>query len=268
MRRRDGFFGIGAIVGVGLVLGFGSASMGLVAGCGSGGTETTPEDAGADGPVVILDGGGAIAQPPDGPASCPGACNYQTNDGCPADKTCFPELSGDTTAPACISAGGGENGAPCTALSDCGPGFVCTSATDGVCRKLCCGGDWSGCADADERCLQKLSLKDPSGKTVATNAWLCVSANNCDALDPSLCPVEGQACQIIDGTGATLCLKDGTGDQGEPCPCKGGFVCVAKACRRLCKAVEGGGEPYCQEGEGICVHYNRDPQGVGECTPQ
>jgi hypothetical protein len=32
--------------------------------------------------------------------------------------------------------------------------------------------------------------------------------------------------------------------------------------------VEGGGEPFCQEGEGICVHYNRDPQGVGECTPQ
>jgi hypothetical protein len=30
--------------------------------------------------------------------------------------------------------------------------------------------------------------------------------------------------------------------------------------------VEGGGEPACKEGEGICVHFNRDPPGVGECT--
>ena len=38
-------------------------------------------------------------------------------------------------------------------------------------------------------------------------------------------------------------------------------------CRRLCKAVAGGADPFCQSGEGTCVHYNRDPASVGECTP-
>ena len=42
---------------------------------------------------------------------------------------------------------------------------------------------------------------------------------------------------------------------------------TTKECRRLCKAVEGGGEPSCKEGEGVCVHFHRDPPGVGECTP-
>lgn len=254
-----------SLVGLGSLFVFSFAA----AGCGGGGTETNPFDAGADGgPEIILDGGGAVAQPPDGPAACPGACNYQTNAGCQPNETCFPFVSGNTSTPGCAPAGAGANGAACATVADCGPGFLCTSAQNGVCRKLCCGGDWTGCADPNERCAQKLSVKDPNGASVATDAMLCVPANNCDALQPASCPVPGKTCQIIDGTGATLCVNEGTGDQGEACPCKGGFVCVAKACRRLCKAVEGGGEPYCQDGEGICVHYNRDPQGVGECTPQ
>ena len=251
----------------GISVALGGIGLFFVAGCGSTGTETEPHDAGADGPVVILDGGGETATPPDGPSKCPGQCNYQTNEGCGPTQTCFPLLSGGGVVPTCVTAGQGANGSPCTSIGDCAPGFACTSANNGVCRKLCCGGDWSGCADPNERCLQKISLKDASGNTVPTDAWLCVPANDCDALDPANCPVEGQTCQVVDGTGATLCLKDGTGEQGEPCPCKGGFLCVAKACRRLCRAVEGGGDPYCQEGEGICVHYNRDPSGVGECTP-
>ncbi len=243
-----------------------------VAGC-TGGTETNPVDAGADGgPVVILDGGGPVAEPPDGPAACPGACNYQTNEGCAANETCFPVVNGATSAPGCVPAGAGANGTACTKIEECAAGFICTSPIDGVCRKLCCGGDWTGCADANERCVQALYVKNQDGKNVATDAKLCVPANNCDALQPEPCADSGKACQIIDGTGATLCVNQGTGEQGEPCPCKGGFLCVSKegvkTCRRLCKAVLGGGEPYCQDGEGICIHYNRDPQGVGECTPQ
>jgi hypothetical protein len=65
----------------------------------------------------------------------------------------------------------------------------------------------------------------------------------------------------------TACVPEKTGSPGDPCPCKGGTTCVADTCRRLCKAVAGGGDPSCPTDEGICVHYDRDPAGVGECTP-
>lgn len=243
-------------------------TLSIAAGCG-GGSESIPSDAGADGgPVVILDGGGTIPTPPDGPSLCPGtgACNYQTNAGCTATQTCVPvpDQSGGVP-PTCVNAGQGTSGAVCQTFEQCAPGYLCAG---GQCYKTCCGGDWSGCPSAAEHCIQKLSLKNNDGLTVATGAMLCVPVNTCDALDPASCPVAGQTCQIVDPTGATLCLPEGSGDSGEACPCKGGFLCVDKECRRLCKAVEGGGEPLCEDGEGVCIHYQRDPQGVGECTPE
>jgi len=247
------------------VLGWLFAAAGV--GCSGGGTETGPSDAGSDAPTVILDGGGEIPVPPDGAAACPknGSCNYQTNEGCTATQTCVPLPDGNGAAPpGCIGAGAGESGAPCDNFDECAPGFLCAGKQ---CRKLCCGGDWSGCPSDDERCIQDFVVSDGNGGTIATGGMLCMPVNTCNALTPAACPFPGQTCQIIDKTGATLCLKEGTGDSGEACPCKGGFLCVDKECRRLCKAATGGGEPSCEEGEGICVHFHRDPPGVGECTP-
>jgi hypothetical protein len=236
------------------------------AGC-SGGVETEdPADAGADGPEVILDGGGTIPTPPDGPSLCPpGACNYQTNAGCSPPEGCIPYPDGQGNAPpTCFPLGQGASGAACQSADQCALGHLCAG---GTCRKLCCGGDWTGCP-AGESCIQGLSISDGNGGTLKTGAMLCQPVNTCDALDPYTgCPV-GTACQIVDPTGATACFQEGNGGSGEPCPCKGGFLCVSGECRRLCKAVEGGGEPSCQEGEGICVHFHRDPPGVGECTPE
>lgn len=249
-----------------VLAGAGGASIGA-SGCGSS-TETNPLDGGSDGGVVvILDGGGEIATSPDGAPACPGVCNYQTNEGCSSTETCFPSVANGTATPACTAAGAGKDGDSCAQIADCASGYMCALG-EGVCRKLCCGGDWSVCPDPDQRCLQKLSVKEPNGSTVPTGAMVCVTVNDCDPLNPHTCPKATQACQVIDGTGAVACVNEGQGEQGESCPCAGGYLCVANACRRLCKAIEGGGEPYCQEGEGICVHYNRDPAGVGECTPQ
>jgi hypothetical protein len=170
-------------------------------------------------------------------------------------------------APACTLAGPGANGAACVLASDCAAGFLCANA---VCRKLCCGGDWTGCSSPKEHCLERLIYSDGMGGTNDTKAMLCSPVNTCDALVPSSCPEPGTTCQLADPTGATACLFEGQGASGEACPCKGGFACVGEnggECRRLCKAVKGGGEPFCQSGEGICTHFNRDPSGVGECTP-
>lgn len=256
-------------------LGLFAISFGLAgAGCGNPGSETTPADAGADGPTVILDGGGPVAVPPDGASACPqGACNYQTNAGCAANQTCVPLPDGSgKVPPGCIGAGDGKSGVACENFDQCAPGYICVAK---ACRKLCCGGDWSGCPSDAEHCIQGVLTKDASGNSIATGAMVCLPVNTCDALNPAVCPTPGQTCQIVDPTGATVCLPEGKGGAGEGCPCKGGSLCVTEQidgkpvnkCHRLCKAVEGGGEPSCQAGEGICVHFNRDPAGVGECTP-
>lgn len=265
MKTREALSGLWLLSIAASLLGAGAAIL-PSSGC-SGGVETEdPNDAGADGSTVILDGGGQIPTPPDGPSLCPqGACNYQTNAGCAATQTCVPIPDGQgSAAPGCITAGQGTSGAACTSFGECAPGFLCAAKQ---CRKLCCGGDWTGCPSESEHCIHPITGKVDGGPDIVTGAMLCLPVNYCNALDPySGCP-GGTACQIVDPTGATACFEEGTGGSGEPCPCKGGFLCVDGECRRLCKAVEGGGEPSCLEGEGICVHFQRDPPGVGECTP-
>jgi hypothetical protein len=266
MRRRFRWFLGLAVVVAGATpaaLGLGSSAAGCVA---SGNAEDAPKSAVPDGGVtVVLDGGGDAATPPDGVAACPkGACNYQSGAGCGDAGSCVPLPGpGGSVAPACYAAGSTAAGAACTQWSDCAPGHLCDPT--GHCRKLCCGGDWTGCSGG-EHCLRGVELASDGG-AVQTGAMLCYPAGGCDPLAPTSCAEPGTTCQIADPTGASACLPEGTGGAGEACPCKGGFLCVASACRRLCKAVEGGGEPFCPPGEGTCTHYTRDPAGVGECTP-
>ena len=250
------------------------AFAGLALGCGGSEDDPATPDGGGGGGTV-LDGGGTIPDPPDGETLCaPGACNYQTQD-CPSGQSCLPSAtppaSGDWP-PECQAAGTRAAGESCTAWNECVAGHFCAGVTQtasGTCRKLCCGGDWSACG-AGESCYQQLYLLRPGGSEPAyANADLCAPVNDCDVFEASSCP-SGKACQIVDPTGNVACLTPGTAGLGDACspsnPCEPGFSCVAEACRRLCRAVEGG-EPSCPPGEGICVHFARDPAGVGECTP-
>jgi len=222
--------------------------------------------------VVIFEEAGAPVTPPDGVAACPqGVCNYQTSAGCPATSpACIPVLNGGAAAPACSPAGTGKTGSTCAQQAECAPGYFCVLGAN-QCRKLCCGGDWSGCDSPSEHCIQFLNYGDGMGGVVATGAMLCAPVNTCSAIDPASCTQPGTACLIVDQTGATACVAPGAGGAGDACPCQGGFVCVADApdaspsCHRLCGAVPGGAPPYCQDGEGTCVHHARDPEGVGEC---
>ena len=226
---------------------------------------TSTGDTTDGGVTVILDGGGGIAPPPDGASLCPaGACNYESGDGCSLTDSCVPALGASGSSPACQPAGHGKSGDACDGTNLCAPRFVCVGTT---CQQLCCGGDYSACDDKTQHCFTALEYQSADGGVVDTKAMICAPANTCDALKPSSCTTAGETCQIVDGTGATACVGEGSGDVGEACPCKGGTLCVANSCRRLCKAVVGGGDPFCQTGEGICVHFDRDPAGVGECTP-
>jgi hypothetical protein len=254
-------------------------ALAAATGCGTG--DTDPPDASMDGGSTprdpILDGGGEIPPPPNGANLCPtGVCNYQTQSGCSPDGgpvSCVPLPAGSGVAPACERAGSRTAGATCSQWTDCAPGMICA---DNKCRKLCCGRDWTGCGTSAEHCLRPLEIL-VNNAPVTTNAFLCYPVNVCDALVPASCGSvdaadRGTTCQIANPTGATACLPEGVGGVGSTCPisgpgCKGGFTCVEGGCRRLCRAVAGGGEPSCPVEEGICVHFNRDPPGVGECTP-
>lgn len=243
--------------------------------CGSNSSSSSPpSDAGtgSDAPGVILDGGGVVPSPPDGASLCPkGTCNYQTQSGCGATLACRPALTGGAAAPSCQTAGSKQSGAPCQAWKDCARGYLCAG---GACHKLCCGGDWSACGSG-QSCIRQLFVKAPdAGAPVSAGVDLCFPVNDCNVLDPNSCADagSGQSCQIVDPIGDVACTPSGTGTVGAPCsetaPCSGGFSCVGDKCRRLCRAVVGGGQPACPASEGICVHFNRDPAGVGECTPE
>ncbi len=248
-------------------------------GCSSDTPATPNPDGGVGGTTggsrePILDGGGVVVLPPDGGGACPaGSCNYQTGQGCTAGtQSCVPLPSGSSVAPACESAGTTPSGGSCTQWTDCASGMICAA---GACHKLCCGGDWTGCPSG-EHCIRPLEIKaTPDAGAVQSGASLCFPINTCDALVPTSCTEPGTTCQIADATGVTACLPEGTGGDAEPCPCKGGYLCVANmavmpvtyGCRRLCKAVAGGGEPSCSGAQLVCVHFWRDPEGVGECTP-
>jgi len=261
------------------------ASLATLGACG-GGSEDKAATGGAGGgagnPNVILDGGGSIPDAPPGATLCQkGECNYQTQD-CAGGSTCLPTdtppPSGDWP-PKCMAAGTKKPGEACSAWNDCEKGAFCVGiggaadggVTPGTCRQLCCGGDWSACA-AGSSCIQQVMLVRPGGGEPAyANADVCAPVGGCDVLDPKSCADKpGKSCQIVDPTGNVACMPAGTAGPGDACspkkPCKAGFACVDDECRRLCKAVAGGAEPYCPEPEGTCVHYNRDPAGVGECT--
>jgi hypothetical protein len=236
---------------------------------------STTGDGGDYNPRVNLDAGPATAESPDGGSLCLGSCNYQTQSGCDTGSMCSPQMNTDQTAVSagCQTAGTIAAGEACT-WAECQPGYICSS--DGHCRHMCCGGDWSVCA-AKESCTGAVALQPAGGSTpVPAGVGVCEPTDDCDVLDPESCP-SGQSCYIIDSRGGVKCLSTGSRDINENCSatelCRSGLSCFVtpngtNQCRRLCRAVQGGGLPGCPLVEGtFCSHSANEPLGVGECLP-
>jgi hypothetical protein len=107
--------------------------------------------------------------------------------------------------------------------------------------------------------------------------------NNCDVLNSQSCkddPVR-PVCRIADPVGNVACQPDLGGNVGDPCAKEEqcgpvqkcawreslGVPQTAKTCRRLCRVTPECGNSVCPQDQGVCVHFKRDPEGVGECTP-
>ena len=225
---------------------------------------------------VVTDGGGGIAMPDDGAAAAEcqtSLCNYQSQEGCGANETCVPTVANNAVAPVCAKTGSNTLGAACSSLTPCEAGEACAN---GYCRKLCCAGDWTVCGEG-ESCFRTLAYQIGNAVT-PTGAWVCYPVGECSVIDPKPAACNGATddCKLVDSRGSEACIPRSAGELGEPCSrasgrlCGAGLTCVgqpgAETCRRLCRAEECG-EPACPEEEGTCVHFDRDPPGVGECTP-
>ncbi len=254
----------------------GAAAL-AVQSCGTTTSVNEPYSDASVAPPVIVDGGGMIEGPPDGVADCPeGACNYQSGSGCGAGFGCRPQFTASSSDvhPGCEPAGSGVVGSACTAQADCAAGYYCAG---GSCRKQCCAGDWSAC-DAGESCIRQVSVH-AGDSIVASGLALCYPVNDCDPLQTGACNGDAKReCKIVDPTGAVACEPVTSAHLGDSCgpdaACAAGLSCVLDDCqtcdqghcRKLCRAVVGG-LPACSTDEGPCVHFNRDPPDVGECTP-
>jgi hypothetical protein len=230
--------------------------------------------------------------PPDGAATCAtDLCNYQTQDGCADELACRPSFpAGSTTVtPVCEAFGAGQTDDPCETSLDCAKGYLCVqlsaASEDGTtpavsrCYRQCCSGDWTAC-DQGTSCIRQFNVQF-SDQHVEHPLDLCMPTGTCDLFDPDSCANDpappARECKIVDPTGAVGCMPKSSRKLGDTCSietngCAQGFTCVLDAdssvdghCRRLCRA-EVCGEPHCPSQEGTCVHFNRDPEGVGECA--
>lgn len=238
--------------------------------CGSAATVTDAPPPPPSCPELFEDLTTEVPAPPDGEAACAaGVCNYQTQVGCAADEACRPQFNATDPGvePGCEAAGDGKAGDACAGQPDCARGFYCDPS--GVCRKQCCGADWSAC-DEGESCIRSVAVK-AGGKVTAAELDLCFPVGTCDLFDPESCADDPlRECKVVDPTGAVACAPRSNKDVGDPCGppdvCKQGLACVGGFCTKLC-AFEACAEPSCSEADGICTHYERDPPGVGECIP-
>jgi hypothetical protein len=262
------------------------SSLGAVIALACGGADTVAGGYLGCGPLYY--GGGGVPEPPDGPSLCgAGVCNYQTQGGCGAGETCAPSIDSKTksTDPACRAAGTVETRGTCDDERLCAKGLICIKsppdAETGTCRKLCCGADWTACSKG-ESCIRQLDASTADGGArFYAEVDLCYPVGTCNVLDPNACADERRTCRIVDPTGAVACAPPSTLKRGDPCSaaqqCGPVLHCVAEdlgppgattdgplTCRKLCpwaKCAETG----CESNE-KCVHFDRDPPGVGECT--
>jgi hypothetical protein len=241
--------------------------LGLASACGS--AESVAPDAPPEPSCTPLveDTLVPLEPPPDGAAACAsGVCNYQTQAGCAVDQACRPQFNATEPKvnPGCERAGAGASGDSCAAQTDCARGFYCAL---GACHKLCCGGDFSAC-DSGESCIRNLQVR-AGGEVLSAGADLCFPVGTCDPLDPNSCADEpNRECKIVDANGAVACAPRSSAGKGDACApptvCRQGLNCVGGYCIRLC-AYAMCAEPSCEADES-CVHFARDPEGLGECT--
>ncbi|HMA96005.1 MAG TPA: hypothetical protein VKP30_25135 [Polyangiaceae bacterium] len=149
------------------------------------------------------------------------------------------ESAGAVTA--CVAAGTGTSGEPCVDDASCAPGLGCVEENGTAqCRPYCCHGNLSclGGTYCDSRPRREL-------QSTGERLWVsvCIAGVSCRFDDPYPCSAErkcscpsGKACSVVREDGTTACVAPGIGTEGQPCPCKAGYVCAGTrgTCLQVC----------------------------------
>jgi hypothetical protein len=172
----------------------------------------------------------------------------------------------------CVPAGTGKVNAPCFSAADCAPSYACVTENDaGRCLPYCCGQN-SSCTSGTycaERPLRK--AESDQSNVEPPRVPVCVPADGCSLEDQFPCPSGSEcrckgdtACMVVRDDGTTTCMKPGTGQQGDACPCAWNHVCssVTHQCIKICRT-----DPTKQDcGTQKCQASSELPQNFGVCV--
>ena len=217
---------------------------------------------------------------PDGPTSCAtGPCNYQTQAGCPAGQTCWPHIDAvkGPVTPTCRAGGSQKKGESVTTNKAVQPGLLLRGRRlpNDVLRRAT-----GRHAPPGESCFHQ-AMAAIGESLVYAGLRPVLPGGHCDVLDRrrACLASEAQVCRRRrpDGRGRLHAAERDLA-LGAACDrldqCDAGMICAGLSgsgptngtCRRLCRWAACGA-PACGASDGECVHFTRDPDGVGECTP-
>jgi hypothetical protein len=226
--------------------------------------------AGAGGARGGATGSGGAGQPPDG--------SGVGGDPGPPAYACRVSRKRSSVVAECGTTGRGAVDAPCFTGADCSAGLGCaTLGAVARCRPYCCSGD-SSCASGDY-CAER-PLSDDSVSSNLVNSVLipvCVPAERCELGQPYPCPAGttcqcpgDTACTVVRPDGTTACVAPGTGDLGDRCPCRSGFVCSHAdepgACVKLCATGRSDNADLTCPAGARCQASAELPRGFGICV--
>ncbi|RYZ08615.1 MAG: hypothetical protein EOO73_07110 [Myxococcales bacterium] len=263
----------GGAGGVGGEGGGGGASAGEGGALHVGGA---PGSAGTPGGGADAAGAPANGGAPDGGGESSGGAGGQGGEGqepppLPA-YGCQVSHQNNKTVRSCVRAGVGLANAPCFSAGDCAPGLACvTEGEAGRCLPYCC--DFTTPCEAGSYCAPRPLRKGPAESSDAepTPVPVCVPADGCSLEDRYPCASGtecrcqgGTACMVVRDDGTTTCLKPGSGQQGEECPCAWNHVCskVTNRCIQICRT--DATESEC--GEQKCQAASELPDKFGFCV--
>jgi hypothetical protein len=226
-------------------------------GVAQGGASSTSGGAEAGGASGATGGEGG-----NGPENPPGLAAY----------SCQVVRENNRLARQCVMAGAGKENAPCFSAGDCAPSFACVTAGDaGRCLPYCC--DQNSTCTSGTYCAEQ-PLRKGSADASSTDqprVPVCVPADACSLEEQFPCPAGSDcrckgdtACMIVRDDGTTTCLKPGTGQQGDACPCAWNHVCssVTHQCIKICHT-----DPTKNDcGTQKCQASSELPQNFGVCV--
>jgi len=258
--------------GAGGAGGEGGAAGAQSVGTGGAGAGGEPSGEGGMSAGAPAQGGASGAGAPNGGAGAGGEGGHGSGPDELAGYGCQVTRQNNQILRQCARAGTGKVNAPCFTGADCAPSYACVTENGaGRCLPYCCDQN-SNCTSGTycaERPLRKAVSDMSEGEP--PHVPVCVPADACSLEDQFPCPADADcrckgdtACMVVREDGTTSCIKPGSGQQGEACPCAWNHVCssVTHQCIKICRT-----DPTKDDcGAQKCQASSELPRNFGVCV--